>query len=103
MAAALQAWVIQDEIARTAEARAKAIATGRIELTGSTFPLLGDDGITVEPWPKGAAASPTPAITVRPLRQARLAEPFEALRDAADATRRPPAITCRCSSPASAR
>ena len=90
MAAALQAWVIQDEIARTAEARAKAIATGRIELTGvSTFPLLGDDGITVEPWPKGAAASPTPAITVRPLRQARLAEPFEALRDAADATKAP--------------
>ena len=89
MAAALQAWVIQDEIARTAK-RAKAIATGRIELTGvSTFPLLGDDGITVEPWPKGAAASPTPAITVRPLRQARLAEPFEALRDAADATKAP--------------
>ena len=90
MACGAAAWVIQDEIARTAEARAKAIATGRIELTGvSTFPLLGDDGITVEPWPKGAAASPTPAITVRPLRQARLAEPFEALRDAADATKAP--------------
>jgi methylmalonyl-CoA mutase len=88
MAAALQAGVVQEEIARTAEARAKAIATGRIELTGvSTFPLLGEDGIAVEPWPKGENASPTPAVTVPRLRQARLAQPFEALRDAADASK----------------
>jgi methylmalonyl-CoA mutase len=88
MAATLQAGAIQDEIARTAEARAKAIATGRIELTGvSTFPLLGADGITVEPWEKVEKPSPTPVITVPRLRQARLAEPFEALRDAADATK----------------
>jgi methylmalonyl-CoA mutase len=88
MAAALQTGAIQNEIARTAEARAKAIATGRIELTGvSTFPLLGGDGITVEPWPKAAAAIENAAVTVPRLWQARLAEPFEALRDAADAAK----------------
>ncbi len=64
----------------------KAIATGRQELTGvSAFPMLGDDGVKPEPWAKGTAAPAKKAIEVKPLKMARLAEPFEALRDAADA------------------
>lgn len=82
--AALDQGFVQDKIAADAAARAKAIATGRQSLTGvSAFPLLGDDGVTVAP------AREVPPVTgkemVRPLVPQRLAEPFEALRDAADA------------------
>ena len=84
---ALTSGYVQDLIAKTAEARAKAIATGKIELTGvSAFPLLGDDGVHAEPWPKPKAAPASkPVVEVTPLGRGRLAEPFEALRDAADA------------------
>jgi methylmalonyl-CoA mutase len=86
MAAALQSGTVQGEIAKSAEAKAKAVATGRSELTGvSAFPLLGDDGVAPEPWPHTPPLKTTPAVAVTPLRHARLAEPFEALRDAADA------------------
>ena len=85
MAAALENGFIQDKIAHVAEARAGDIAHGRVELTGvSAFPRLGDDGVKAEPHPpfdpvvNGGAA-------VTPLRPRRLAEPFERLRDAADA------------------
>lgn len=82
--AGLDQGFVQDKIAADAAARTKAIATGRQELTGvSAFPLLGDDGVTVAP------ARTAPAVRgqemVRPLVPHRLAEPFEALRDAADA------------------
>src|SRR5690606_13550412 len=84
--AALTSGALQDEIATVAERRRQAIATGRIELTGvSAFPLLGDDGVTVEPWPRTAAPILSPAVQIRRLQQTRLAEPFERLRDAADA------------------
>jgi len=87
MLANLTSGYIQDVIAKTAEARAKGIATMRQELTGvSAFPILGDDGVKVEPWPaRNAASLGPPAIEVRPLRPHRLGEAFEALRDAADA------------------
>lgn len=86
MAAALQSGTIQTEIAKSADAKTKAIATGRAELTGvSAFPILGDDGVTVTPWPHTETAKAKAAVSVIPLRMARLAEPFEALRDAADA------------------
>ncbi len=86
MAAALQSGTVQSDIAKSADIKAKAVTTGRAELTGvSAFPLLGDDGVSLGPWPKVDAAPPKPAVTVPPLRQVRLAEPFEALRDAADA------------------
>lgn len=86
MKAALASGLVQDRIAATAEARGKAIATGRLELTGvSAFPLLGPDGVSVEPWPRAATAAAVAVETVRPLPMRRLAEPFEALRDAADA------------------
>ena len=85
MAAALESGFIQEKIARVAEARAGDIAHGRVELTGvSAFPKLGDDGVKVDPHPpfdpvvKGGTS-------VAPLTPRRLAEPFEALRDAADA------------------
>ncbi len=86
MGKALASGFIQDKIAAVAEARAKAFATGKLKLTGvSAFPLLGDDGIKVSPHPTPAPEPLTKAVEVRPLQVARFAEPFEALRDAADA------------------
>ena len=84
--AALRSGLIQGRIASVAAERAKGIATGRIELTGvSTFPKLGDDGVAVAP------RAPAPALTaapeIEPLTPIRLAARFEALRDAADASR----------------
>jgi len=86
MGAALTSGRVQDEIAATAAARARDIATGRLPLTGaSAFPRLGDDGIRVEPWPRPVLSADLKGETAPPLPMARLAEPFERLRDAADA------------------
>lgn len=79
----LESGAIVRDIAATARARDDAIATGRRQLTGtSAFPLLGDDGVTVTPWP------PAPALVgsalAAPLAGHRLSAPFEELRDAAD-------------------
>lgn len=83
LVAALSSGALQDDIASTAEARMKAISTGRIELTGvSVFPFLGDDGVKITAYPEPAAA---PAQQVRPLTPHRLGEAFEKLRDAGDA------------------
>jgi methylmalonyl-CoA mutase len=96
MAAALGSGFVQGEIAKAAEVREKAVATGRQELTGvSAFPLLADDGVEVEPW-DAAVPSPAKVFEVPALAMRRLAEPFERLRDAADAhaarTGRPPQV-----------
>jgi methylmalonyl-CoA mutase len=85
MARALETGFLQGEIVRMAEARAGDIAHGRVELTGvSAFPRLGDDGVTVEPHapfdPVAKGGTSVPPLTPR-----RLAEPYERLRDAADA------------------
>lgn len=86
MAAALTSSYLQSELAKSAEAKSKAIATGRAELTGvSAFPILGDDGISANPWANALPSSSKPAVSITPLRMARLGQPFEALRDAADA------------------
>ena len=87
MLAGLTTGYVQEMIAKSADTRAKAIATGKQELTGvSAFPILGDDGVKTEAWPKPAArASAKAAIEVTPLRPHRLGEAFEALRDDADA------------------
>jgi methylmalonyl-CoA mutase len=46
MGEALLSGYVQDEIGKQAERRAKAVATGRLPLTGSSvFPLLGSDGV----------------------------------------------------------
>lgn len=86
MGASLSAGFIQDRIAGVVEARAKSIATGKLEITGvSAFPILGDDGVKVEPRAPAKAVQVSKAVQVRPLKVSRYAEPFEALRDAADA------------------
>ena len=71
-------------IGATAAARAKLIATGRLELTGSsTFPKLGDDGVTASAHDLPLAADLN-GCRMTPLGSRRLAAPFEELRDAAD-------------------
>lgn len=86
MIAALTSGHLQDQIEAVAADRMKRIATGREAMTGvSAFPRLGDDGVKVEAWTAVPAASKAAAIRVRALKPSRLAAPFEALRDAADA------------------
>lgn len=96
MAAALTSGFVAEQIAATAEARAKLIATGRLELTGSSaFPKLGDDGVNVAAHDLPLSATLNGA-RMTPLAARRLAAPFEALRDAADAhekrTGKPPQV-----------
>ncbi len=89
LGAALTAGRIQADLTAASDARAKLVATGRLELTGaSTFPKLGDDGVTVAAWPSERLSADLNGERVTPLMPARLAEPFEQLRDAADATTR---------------
>jgi methylmalonyl-CoA mutase len=92
---ALGSGAVQARIAAQARARRASIATGRIELTGvSSFPHIGGDRVEVKPY------APVPPLTTKPLLAAlephRTAEPFEALREAADAyaaeTGKPPQI-----------
>ncbi len=86
MVAALSSGKVQDDIAKIAAARRQKIATGRQEMTGvSAFPKLGDDGVKTIPWPDAPPRASGGAVSVAPLAVARLAEPFETLRDAADA------------------
>ena len=87
MLAGLTTGYVQDMIAKTAAERAKHVATGRLEVTGvSAFPILGDDNVKTDPWPRRAATERGPAaIEVTALTPHRLGEAFEALRDAADA------------------
>ena len=88
MAAALGSGAVQADVAGCAEARAKALATGRLALTGvSVFPQLSEPDVPTVDDPADTETelpSQAPACTVTPMAAARLAEPFEALRDAAD-------------------
>lgn len=97
MAVALASGFIGDAIAATAAARAKLIATGRLELTGSSaFPRLGDDGVTATPHDLPLPADLNGARLTPPLAPRRLAAPIEVLRDKADAfekrTGKPPHV-----------
>ena len=103
MGAALESGFIQGEIARIAEARARGIATGHLELTGvSAFPQLADDGVKVEPHPPRRARRQGRHLG----RAAARAAPGRAVRAAARRRRCPsrqrPASGRRCSWPASA-
>ncbi len=105
--AALAGGKLQADIARTAATRRTAVATAKTQLTGtSAFPKLGDDGVTVTPWPVPAPMSPGAATAVTPLAEFRSAAPFEALRDAADAsataTGKVPTVYLACLGPLSA-
>ncbi len=83
--AALGRSEIQHDIAATAAARDKSVATGKQPLTGtSAFPFLGDDGVTVAPWRQAPALAGEGLLA--PLAPHRLAAPFEDLREAADHT-----------------
>ncbi len=85
LAATLSSGYLQDEIARIAESRSKAVAKGSAPLTGvSVFPLPTDNGVKVTPHPNAPAISGKQQV--RPLVPHRLGEAFEALRDAADAS-----------------
>lgn len=85
MAAALTSGYAQEALRKTADVRAHAIATGRMELTGvSAFPILGDDGIKAEAWDEASPPATEAPVTVIALWPQRLAAPFELLRDAAD-------------------
>ena len=86
MLEALSSGYVQEMIAKTADVRANSVSTVRNELTGvNAFPILGDDGVKVEPWPVPPAPNLNAAIEVTPMKPHRLGEAFEALRDAADA------------------
>jgi methylmalonyl-CoA mutase len=86
--ASLQAGGIQGQIAKVRDARAKDIASRRAPLTGtSEFPNLDEAPVTVL---ISAPAAPAPAKLALPSH--RLAALFEALRDAADASRKRPTV-----------
>ena len=84
--AALESGLLQGKVAATRAEREKAIARGREALTGtSAFPDIHEKEVAVFDTPRVPPAAPTHAeVTVTPLAEMRLAEPFEALRDASD-------------------
>lgn len=77
----------QRRIGVVSAARKKDIATRKLPITGtSEFPLLGEAPAPVlAPIPPAAPAPAEGALTTQPLAPYRLAEPFEALRAAAQA------------------
>lgn len=82
IAAALESGWIQKQVAETRTAREKAIATRRDPLTGtSEFPHLSESAVKV----LQAASQPPKALPENALPCVRLAEPYEALRNASDA------------------
>ncbi len=87
MAAALSSGRVQADVAGCAEARGDALATGRLALTGvSIFPQLDEPVPPLGADPEDAETklpADVAAVTVPPMPAKRLAEPFEALRDAA--------------------
>jgi methylmalonyl-CoA mutase len=83
MIASLQAGTIQGLVAQVRATRAKDVANRRAPLTGtSEFPNLDEAPVTVLLPAPSSATAPGPLA----LPSHRLAEPFESLRDAADAT-----------------
>ena len=86
-AAALEQGLIQKKIAATRTAREAATARRKDAITGtSDYPNIGELPVAVLDVPRPAVPAPKAAITFEALPQIRLAEPFEALRDASDRT-----------------
>lgn len=86
-AAALEQGLIQKKIAATRTAREAATARRKDAITGtSDYPNLGELPVAVLDVPRPAVPAAKAAITFDALPQIRLAEPFEALRDASDRT-----------------
>ena len=86
-AAALEQGLIQKKIAATRAAREAATARRKDAITGtSDYPNLSELPVAVLDVPRPAVPAPKAAIKFEALPQIRLAEPFEALRDASDRT-----------------
>lgn len=86
-AAALESGMIQSKVAAVRAKRQAAIASGKDALTGaSIFPALDEaQAAVLERTPPHSSVPKRPAdISSTPLSPIRLAEPFEALRDASD-------------------
>lgn len=82
---ALESGWLAREVALVRAEREQAVRRRKTALTGvSEFPLLGERTLEAPPWPAGAA----PAMQA--LAPFRLAQPFEALRDRAEAAGSPP-------------
>jgi methylmalonyl-CoA mutase len=82
IASALESGFVQSKVAATRSARAKAIATRKDPLTGtSEFPHLSENAVQV----LQAASQAVQAFSEKALPCIRLSEPFEKLRDASDA------------------
>jgi methylmalonyl-CoA mutase len=85
--AALQQGLIQSKVAAVRGAREAAVARRKDALTGtSDFPDLAEAPVAVLDVAPVAPTPVTDAPTFEPLPRIRLAEPFEALRDASDRT-----------------
>ncbi len=86
MAAALVSGRVQADVAACAQARAGALATGRLALTGvSIFPQLDEPDVSPGTDPPASGVEFTggpPAVVVPPMPAERLAAPFERLREA---------------------
>ena len=83
--AALEAGLIQGKIAATRAGREKAVALRKDVLTGtSDYPQLTEASADILKIERTSAARYPVAIPYAPLPAMRLAEPFEALRNAAD-------------------
>jgi methylmalonyl-CoA mutase len=83
--AALERGRIQDKVAKVRTAREAAVAHRKNALTGTNdYPLLSEQPVKVLAARPVALPPPAAAIKYPPLVASRLAEPFEALRDASD-------------------
>jgi len=83
---AIERGLIQQKVAAVRAAREKAVAKRKDTLTGSSdYPNLGELPVTVLDVPKVNVGPPLTDARFPALPQMRLAEPFETLRDAADA------------------
>ena len=83
--ASLEQGVIQHDVATVRSAREKAVARRKDALTGATdYPLLTEQPAKVLNVAPVTPPKMSPS-TIEPLPSIRLAEPFEALRDASDA------------------
>ena len=85
--AALEQGLIQKKVAAVRSAREAAVAQRKDALTGSSdFPDLAEAPVAVLDVTPVTPAPAAAALTFEPLPPIRLAEPFEALRDASDRT-----------------
>src|SRR5262249_2135031 len=82
---ALEAGLIQGKVAAARAERERAVATRKDALVGANeFPDLDEAKVQVNDVARASTPPRPVAIPIEPLAQMRLAEPYEALRDASD-------------------